>query len=345
MVQQKPHKHRILLLGFGTVAQGLCQILAEKQEELRRKHHFDFSIVSVVTRSRGVMYNPDGIPVSHLIELAKTKSPFSEHVMDWDAETAVSESNADIVVELTHTNIETGEPALGYCRAALASGKHLICGNKGPATLAYDELNKLAEQNNKLFLNEATVLSGTPILSLATKVLAGTRITKIQGILNGATNFILSEMETGSTRDDVISQAEELGYLEADHSADIDGFDAQAKVVILANALMGLPLKPGDVKRKGISGISAAEIQVASDNGERWKLIGTIETTDQGFHAEVAPAKLSKKDPLAQVMGTTNSITLNTDLLGDVTISGPGAGSVETGYAILSDLLTINTGG
>lgn len=337
--------HHIMLLGFGTVAQGLCRILDEKREELLNNHNFDFKIVSVVTRSRGTMYNPDGLPLSLLLELAKTNHPFSDFRTEWDTETAILKSNADIVVELTHTNIETGEPALGYCRAALSSGKHLICGNKGPATLAYDELMQLAKTANKFFLNEATVLSGTPILSLGKKVLAGTRITRIRGILNGATNFILSEMEAGSSRETVLARAEELGYLEADHRADIDGFDAQAKVVILANALMGLPLKLKDVKRTGIGNISAADVQTASENGNRWKLIGTIEIKDQGFHAEVAPVQLNKQEPLAQVMGTTNALTLTTDLLGDVTISGPGAGSVETGYGILSDLLTINRGG
>ncbi|MCF7808204.1 MAG: homoserine dehydrogenase [Candidatus Marinimicrobia bacterium] len=333
--------HRIILLGFGTVAKGLCQIISDKHAELMRSHHVDLRIVTVVTRSRGAMNNPDGIPIAELLQLTEHSRPFSAHVVDWDTETAILNSTADTVVELTHTNIDTGQPALSYCRAALNAGKHLVCGNKGPATVAYTELSRLAQENNTRFLNEATVLSGTPVLSLVRTVLAGNQITRIRGILNGATNFILTEMEAGSSSEAALSEAEARGYLEADHSADIDGLDAQAKLVILANELMGLSLKPGDVKRSGIADIRAVDIRTAADEDMRWKLIGSIELTEQGAHAEVKPEKVSMNDPLAHVMGTTNSITLSTDLLGDVTISGPGAGSVETGYGVLSDLLTI----
>jgi len=255
----------------------------------------------------------------------------------------IRESNATIIIELSHTDLETAEPALTYCRTALETGKHVVSGNKGPAAISYHELVTIASKHGKLYLNEATVLSGTPVFSLARSALAGVKIKRIRGILNGATNFILSEMEAGTPYSVAMGDAEKLGYLEADHTADIEAYDAQAKLVILANILMSVPLRLKDVERSGISHLDFQEIQSARDKGERWKLVATIDVLEGSVQAKVKAERLSLKDPLAHVMGTTNAIILSTDLLGDISISGPGAGSVETGYAILSDLLTINS--
>ena len=344
MLASAPKKHRLMLLGFGTVAQGLVEILHSKRQELLDKHNFDFDIVSVVTRSRGTMYHSGGIPTTLLSDLAKTNDPFTRYREDWDTGTAIRNSEANVVIELTHTNIDSGEPAISYCTAALESGKHVVSGNKGPAALANSALQNLARKNGVRFLNEATVMSGTPVFSLVKHALAGNQILKIRGILNGATNYILSEMEAGVSFEKAVDTAEKLGYLEADHTADLEGYDALAKVVILANALMGASLKPSNVERQGISKIGATEIQSAKEAGKRWKLIASIESDANGLRASVKPELLDLNDPLAKAMGTTNSITFTTDLLGEVTISGPGAGRTETGYAVLSDLLTINAG-
>lgn len=339
-----PIKHLIALVGFGSVAQGLCQILHDKRDWLLDEQGFDFEIVAVTTRSRGTMYRPQGLSLSLLLELAKTPTLFSDYLKDWNAETMIRNSNATIVVELANTNLQSAEPALRHCKTALETGKHVVCGNKGPAALAYNEIKSVAAQQSKAFLNEATVLSGTPVFSFVKKTLAGNQIHRIRGILNGATNFILSEMEADTSYEQAFDVAHTLGYLEADNSADVEAYDAQAKLVILANILIGLPLQLKDVKRTGINTINAVDVQAAKQQNERWKLIATLTVQGKNIHAEVKPEKLPLSDPLAQVMGTANALTFSTDLLGDVTITGPGAGSIETGYSILSDLLTINTG-
>jgi len=279
------------------------------------------------------------------VDIAKSDTPFTHYKEDWDAETAIQNSNATVVIELTHTNIESGEPALSHSRAALESGKHLICGNKGPAAVAYNKIHALANNHGKLFLNEATVMSGTPVFSLIGNTLAGNKVLRIRGILNGATNFILSEMEKDVGLAEAIALAETHGYLEADHTADIEGYDALAKVLILSNALLGADISAQDVERVGIGQINEGEVRAARSEGKRWKLVASMAWDGRTFKASVKPEKLDVSDPLAQVMGTTNSITITTDILGDVTISGPGAGRLATGYAILSDLLTINAGG
>ncbi|MCF7823871.1 MAG: homoserine dehydrogenase [Candidatus Marinimicrobia bacterium] len=332
------------LIGFGTVAQGLCQILHDKRAELFAEYDFDFEIIAVTTRSRGTMYHPQGLSLSYLLELAATTDPFSDHLINWDAEDMIRNSNATIIVELAHSDLQSGEPAITHCRTALGTKKHVICGNKGPATLAYNELKSLSAKEGLHFLNEATVLSGTPVFSLMQKTLAGNKVLRIRGILNGATNFMLSEMESGSEYEQAIEAAMAKGYLEADRTADVEGYDAQAKLTILANILMDHPLQVKDVQCRGISKLRPHDILAAKAENKRWKLVATLERERQNIHAEVKPEKLSLSDPLAQIMGTANSITISTDLLGDVTITGPGAGKIETGYAILSDLLTINRG-
>lgn len=337
-------KHLIALIGFGTVAQGLCHILNDKRAVLLEDHGFDFEIIGVTTRSRGTMYNPQGLSLSDLIELAKTSAPFTEDIQEWDSNQLIENSNATVVVELTHTDLVSGDPAISHVKTAFRSGKHVITGNKGPAALDFLALEQLATQNNCQFLNEATVLSGTPVFSLINNTLTGNHIHQVRGILNGTTNFILSEMEADATYVQALEVADNMGYLEADKAADVEGYDAQAKLTILANILLGIPLQLKDVKCQGITNISSEDISAAKREDKRWKLIATLTIQGDQVYAEVKPEKLPITDPLAQVNGTANSITFSTDLLGDITIIGPGAGSVETGYSILSDLLTINRG-
>ena len=339
-----PQKHFIGLVGFGTVARGLCQILLEQREYLLKEHQFDFEIVAVSTRSRGTMFSPTGLSLSMLKALAESDQPFTDHLRDWNSETMIRESNATVIVELTHTNLVSGSPAINHCRAAFETEKHVVSGNKGPAAVAYTALKELADQKGLAFLNEATVLSGTPLFSLIKTALAGNKIMGLRGILNGTTNFILSEMEAGNTYDQALQSADLLGYLEANKTADVEGFDAQAKLAILANILFKQSLNLDEIKRMGITGISALDVKTALLAGKHWKLVASLEIKENQLVAEVKPEALALSDPLSQVSGTLNAITFSTNLLGDVTITGPGAGSIETGYGILSDLLTINTG-
>jgi homoserine dehydrogenase len=337
-------KHLIALIGFGHVAQGLCKILLEKRDVLKQDYQFEFEVVAVCTRSRGTMFHPAGLSLTYLNYLSQNDTPFVENVKEWDAEDMIRDSNATVVVELSHTNLSTAEPALTHCRTAFRTGKHVISGNKGPAALAYSEMKALARKRGCVFLNEATVLSGTPVFSFFHNTLGGTKVSGLRGILNGATNFILGEMESGSSYDDALQKAEALGYLEAETSADTDGHDAQAKLAILASELFDLTIELGDIKREGISAITQIHIEEARREGKRWKLVATLSVAGDNIVAQIRPEKLPLSDPLAQVNGSLNAITFSTDLLGDVTITGPGAGGVETGYAVLSDLLTLNAG-
>ncbi|HHE38223.1 MAG TPA: homoserine dehydrogenase [Candidatus Cloacimonetes bacterium] len=335
---------KLALLGFGTVGQGICEILLEKKNYLKEKYDFDFEIVAVADFAYGNVYNPDGLDIPSMLEEVKAKKKFSNDVVDWDNLELIKNCNADVLCELTFTDLNTGGPAIEHCRVALESGKNVVTSNKGPAALKYPEMKKIADANGVKFLIEGTVCAGTPVINLTDGPLAGCEISKIRGILNGTTNYMLSEMEKGMDYDEVLKVAQELGYAEADPTGDVEGHDARGKVTILANIVMGAELDISDVSCEGITKITSDDIQKAKDNNTRWKLIGSVEKKDGKVIGSVAPEMVDLSHPLAGVMGATNALTFTTDLLGDVTIVGPGAGRIETGFSILTDILSIHRG-
>ncbi len=341
-------KRKLAIIGFGTVGQGLCEILLSRSEFLKSKYDFDPEIVAVCDKLLGSIFCDDGLDIRQLLDLVKSEGSIenyrstSEIQRGWDALKTIQQSDADIICELTYTDIKTGQPAIDHCKTALESGKHVVTSNKGPAALRYKELTELALKRGVHFMIEGTVMSGTPVLNLARNEFAGNQISAIRGILNGTTNFILTNMEKGRSYDDVLEEAQKLGYAEADPTADVEGFDALAKVIILANVIMDASLSPDQVSCKGISHITLEDIEQARKENKRWKLIGEIQKDDNVITASVSAKKVDLLHPLAGVSGATNAITFSTDLLGDVTIIGAGAGKIETGFSILSDILEIN---
>ncbi len=336
-------KQKIALLGFGTVGQGLCEILLKKRNYLKEKYNYDFSIVAVADFVYGSAYNPDGLDIPYMLDKAKAKQKFTKDITQMDNITLIKECNADVMCELTFTDLKTGGPAIAHCHAALESGKSVVTSNKGPAALRYAEMKKLADKNKVKFMIEGTVVAGTPVINLTEGPLAGCEITAIRGILNGTTNYMLTEMEKGMAYNEVLKIAQELGYAEADPTGDVEGYDARGKVTILANVVMGVPLAISDVSCKGITKITTEDIEDAKRKNARWKLIGSVKKENGKVTASVAPEMIPLTHPLAGVMGATNALTFTTDLLGDVTIIGPGAGRIETGFSILTDLLKIFT--
>ncbi|MBI4647408.1 MAG: homoserine dehydrogenase [Bacteroidia bacterium] len=335
-------KQKIAIIGFGTVGQGICEILLKKSNFLKTKYQYEYSIVAVADMVYGNVFNPEGLNIPTMLEQAKARQKFTKDVTTMDNVTLIKECNADVICELTFTDLKTGGPAIEHCRAALESGKSVVTSNKGPAALKYAELKALADKNEVSLKIEGTVVAGTPVINLTEGPLAGCEIHKIRGILNGTTNFILSEMEKGMSYNDALKVAQEKGYAEADPTGDVEGYDARGKVTILANIVMGTKLDISDVSCKGITSITSAHIEEAKKQNARWKLIGCVEKKDDGkILASVAPEMVPLSHPIAGVMGATNALTFSTDLLGDVTIVGPGAGRHETGFAILTDLLNI----
>ncbi len=341
-------EHRLVLIGFGTVGQGLADILQTRAETLATETGVRFVVVAVSDLLKGSVYCPTGLHLSVLLDLARHGRRLDDYpaaagvVTGWDSLTTIRSAEADTVVEVSWTDVKTGQPAISHVKAALASGKHAVLTNKGPIALAFQELQAAADAAGRLLRFEGTVMSGTPALRLGRQALAGCQISEVKGIFNGTTNFILTNMEAGASYADALAEAQRLGFAEADPTADVEGFDTLAKVVILANTLLGARVDLNSIPRQGISGLTPADISSARAAGERWKLIGrAARQPDGSVAASVQPQRLPLQHPLAGVGGVTNAITFTTDLLGDVTLIGPGAGRVETGFAVLSDLLEI----
>ncbi len=342
-------EYKIALIGCGTVGRGLLEILDGKREFLRDKHDFEARLVAVSDKVKGSICVPAGIDIRRLLDLLNRgekldayKDPRADRIEIGDPLDMIEKCGAEIVAELTPTDIHTGEPAASYIRKALRAGMHIVTTNKGPAALHYRELADLARTNGLQFRIEGTVMSGTPVFHLFEDGLAGNTIREIRGILNGTTNFILSRMEDdGLEYEAALKLAQEAGYAEADPTADVEGFDAAAKVLILSNVVLGGSLALADVARMGIAGITPAQIREAEAAGERYKLVGRTRIVDGNIEASVRLEKLPLTDPLAGVMGARNAMTIETDLLGTVFVQGPGAGKLETGSAVLSDMLSI----
>ena len=335
---------RLGLIGFGNVGQGLAQILNESHAEYADTHGLDIKIVAIADALKGSVYDPAGLDAGLLLDkIARDGNlkGFPGEKPGWDALTMIRQSNADVIVEMSYTDLKTGQPATDHLTEALKLKKHVVTTNKGPVALHFAELQALAAANGVQIGVEGTVMSGTPALILARESLAPAHIRCIMGIFNGTTNYILTQMETGMSYADALAAAQKLGYAEADPTGDVEGFDAAGKVVILAQLLMNTHITMNEVDRSGITALTVKDINDAKAAGERWKLIGSLEFTAGKLAASVKLQRLPISHPLAGVSGATNAIHFSTDYLGEVTLIGPGAGRLPTGYAVLEDILAI----
>ena len=333
---------KLAFIGFGVVGQGLAEILVQDKEKLKNDQNFEFKVVAISDKLKGSICNEKGLDLSKILSIVKEKKSLETYpdaqYKGWDSVKTIKDSSANVIVEVSWTDINTGEPAITHVKTALGLKKHVVMTNKGPIALAVNELLSLAKKNNVQLKFEGTVLSGTPAINLGMNNLAGVGVTEILGIVNGTTNYILTEMEKGMSYESALKQAQELGYAEADPSGDVEGYDALGKVVILTSTIMKHPIKKDKVEREGIKKITKADVEKAKSEGMRWKLIASSKILPDGsVKASVKPMKLPLDNPLASVMGPINALTFKTKYLGDITIVGPGAGKLPTGFALLAD--------
>ena len=331
------------IIGFGNVGSGFARLLLEKRDYLERKYDFRYRLVGIVDISRGSAYSEVGLPLGRIMDDVFRKGHITgAYVTEMDALSLIESGNVDLLVETTPTNLKNGEPALKYVREALQHGIHVVTTNKGVVLHGYPSLQNIAERRGVHWRFDGTVLSGTPSLTLATESLAGCRIERISGILNGTTNFILTRMEEGLSFNEALSLAQKMGYAEQDAGMDIDGLDSAVKGVILARVIMNANIGLKDVSITGIRHINRDSIEKLRRKGKRIKLLVDIYREESKVRVRVAPREIEMSEPLAHVMGTTNAILFRTDSLSDVMIMGPGAGRRETGQAVLSDALWIH---
>lgn len=334
---------RIILIGYGVVGQSFTKLLLSKLVDLYNLYGMKPRIVACVD-NKGSAIDTSGLDIQRLLEIKKNKGTVGKYYNNNNNNNKsklepiqiIENIDAEIVMELTPTNLIDGEPGLSHIISAMKYGKNVITVNKGPLSVAFSSLIELANFNGISFKFSGTVGGGTPILEFAKRCLKGDRIVSFKGILNGTTNYILSKMEEGLTFTDALNDAQIKGYAETVPSLDIDGYDAAAKLVIMANWLMGMKVSLEDVNRNGITTVKTQEVSEALRKGNAVKLIATCENKK----LVVKPMEVSKLDPLC-VNGTLNSVTFSLEYAGNQTIIGRGAGGIETASAVLRDMIEI----
>ena len=315
---------RCIIVGYGFLGRRLArEIAAHKIQDLR--------LVGIAS-SKGYLYRESGFSLEELPENLAEAREFREA----PASELINSRLADLLIELTPTNIRDGEPGLSHIRQALEEGMDVVTANKGPIALAYEELTGLAEEKDAMLLYEATVGGGIPLISLQKRCLAADELLSIKGILNGTTNYILSRMHFEEmTFELALREAQMLGIAERDPTLDIEGIDTALKIVILANSLMNAGKRLSDVKIKGIRKITSEAIAAARESGMAIKLIGLADEEE----LSVAPRLIKLEDPLC-VHGTLNAINFKLRILGDLTIIGEGAGE-STISALINDIYEV----
>lgn len=310
-------KIKIGLIGLGTVGSGVFKTL---------QNFKNVEVVKIAVHNKNKKRNIEGL---------------DESIITDNAYEVVNNPEIQIVAEL----VGGINPAFDLIKTAIKNGKHIVTANKELLAKHGEELFNFAEENNKVVLYEAAIAGGIPLIMPIKTILAGNKITKIKAILNGTTNYILTKMDVqGASYTDVLKEAQELGYAEADPTGDVEGFDAAYKITTLATIAFGKRIKIENVYREGITKISPDDMKAANEMGYKIKLIASAELNeDSKADVRVHPMLVPKTKTLAHIDYVTNAVSLSGHPVGDVTLSGPGAGEFPTASSVVGDILAITS--
>lgn len=337
---------RIALTGFGNVGQGLAVLLRDRGSLFERMYGVRL-LLSAVADRRGAAVDQDGLDPSALLDAKERFGTVARHTVGQEGLKGtefLAASGASVLVEAASTNFTDAEPGWSYTREALGSGMDVVFASKGALVLHFKEVMDLAREHGRKARFSATVGAPLPVFELAERALLGTDIHAIEGIVNGTTGVILTAMADGASYDQGVKQAQEAGIAETDPTLDVDGWDAAAKAVILANSIMGANLLLDDVQRTGIGGISRSELDEAQLHGETIKLVARVALGPAGAVATVAPERRSRQDVLGRLRGSGMGIVFVTEHLGRVaaTVDAEGvSGGISTAMTVLRDLFIL----
>jgi len=333
--------YQLALLGFGNVGVALAELLLRKQADVQKQYGITFSITGIATGSTGIAINPEGIDLQKALDLKKAGKSIASlsSISVQDNFDFIQQSKPDVLFENTPVSYADGQPAIDHIKIALESGIHVCTANKGPVVHGYQDLTYLAAKHGVKFFFESTVMDGAPIFSLFRSAIPAGRLKAFLGVLNSTTNMILTRMEAGESFDNAVAYAQKIGIAETDPSGDVDGWDAAIKVAALVTVLMGVPLKPADVVRTGIRGITADKVAQAAAEGKRWKLVCSARKDEKGVIAQVAPQLVGPESPMYGVSGTSSIVQFETDVLGLLSVMETDPGPDTTAYGLLADFL------
>jgi homoserine dehydrogenase len=320
------------------VNRALVQLLAKRAEELNQRYGISFRVTGIASRRLGWLADPDGCDVEKILGAKAGFRPPGAGAVYEQASEWLAAAEADVLFEATSLNVETGQPAVDYIRAALDYGAHAITANKGPVVHAYRALRDLAASKGKRFLFESTVMDGVPIFSLFDQ-LPAVHLQGFYGILNSTTNVILSQMEQGLTFEESLKKAQELGIAETDATHDIDGWDAAVKTAALITVLMDTPIRLDQIYREGIRNLTPQAVRTARRDGWAFKLVCRARRTANGVEASVAPEKIVSSQPMAKIAGTSSYVYFETDIFPGLAITEENPGLYATAYGLLADFI------
>ncbi len=336
---------RALFVGFGNVGQKVAEILFIERDRHTGVHSLDLSVVGIITKSHGSLVNHDGVDIVKGLKEIRDVGRFSWtnfELTNLSGLDAVRQLDYDVLVELSTLSIaERGEPALSHVREALSRGRHVVTANKAPAAFAYRELRTLAEEKGVKFLHESTVMDGTPVFNLVKAGLKGCTINAVSGVLNSTTNYVLSRMEKGESLEAAVRFAQKEGFAEADPRHDLEGWDASAKITVLANALMDATLTPLGVDRQGITHVTVADAQRAVKEGKNLKLICRAWREGENVRAKVSLEEIERGHPFAPIRESGSILMIETDLLAPFVITETDPTLYDTAYGVINDLMSL----
>ncbi len=317
---------RLGIAGLGTVGAGVAKILRDQAQTISARAGCPVTISAVSARNRS---KDRGVDLS---------------AFDWedDAVALARRDDVDLLVELIGGS---DGPAKAATEAAIAAGKHVVTANKAMLAIHGQALAEAAEAAQVALMFEAAVAGGIPCVKALTEGLAGNRITRVMGVMNGTCNYILTRMESaGLSYTDVFQEASDLGYLEADPTLDVGGVDAGHKLALLAAIAFGARVDFEGVRVQGIEAVSIDDIRQAADMGFRIKLLGVAQAGEDGIEARMTPCLVPAASPLGTLEGPTNMVVFEGDAVGRIIMSGAGAGEGPTASAVWSDIIDIARG-
>lgn len=334
---------RIGLIGYGGVGKAFIKLIVDKSSKLKEQG-IDLEVVYIMN-SKGGIYNPKGIDCAKLLAASKDDKGIIE---DTDENRKITpdfmlqRKDIDLMIELTSTNKETGEPALTYILKALENKIHVVTGNKGPIVHGYRKLAKIAKENGVHLGIGCTCGGALPSVNGGIIEMAGSEIYSIEGVLNGTTNYILKEMEdTGCTYDIALKKAKDFGIAEANPSFDVEGWDTAFKLLILTNVIMKEEKKLSDIKIEGITSLTPEDVKIALEEGKRYKLIGRTMREGKEINMVVTPEKVGKEHTFYNVDGKNKAVRYVSDTLGELTLIGGASGTTAAAASILRDIVYI----
>lgn len=331
----------LVLMGYGNVGKALVKLLEEKTDYLRASYGL-CPLLQAIFKSKGALFPCAGLKIRDILDdPAADLSLHPRWKLNLSLESVLRELEPGVLVECTPSNLKTGEPGLTHIRLALESGWHIVTANKGPLAVDFSGLREKASRNRLALKFSGAAAAALPALDVGLYSLAGAEVLAIEGILNGTTNFILTEMGKGRSYSEALQEARARGIAEPDCASDVEGWDTAVKLLLIANAVMGLELRLADISVEGIVDLPPELIQRAGREGKSLKLLGRIRREQSGTTASVALSIIDHSHPLFGVDGTAKGITYFTDTMGAVTVTGGKSDPRGAAAAILKDIINI----